>query len=84
MGNPLKPGGFVQTVQLDSVWNFHENDFFGSTFLFLYYLNLEYLVIANKLKTLKNSKAKKTKKKKMIASSELPYAYTTIVISPTA
>ena len=83
MGNPLKPGGFVQTVQPDCVWNFHENDFFGSTFLFLYYLNLEYLVIANKLKTLKNSKAEKTKKK-MIASSELPYAYTTIAISPTA
>ena len=34
--------GFVQTDQAGWVLNFHQNYFFRSTFLFLYYLKLDY------------------------------------------
>jgi hypothetical protein len=59
--NPLKPNGFcanrvtpVGLLQPVWVYSFYENYSFGFTFLFLYYSKLDYLVITNELKTIKD------------------------------
>jgi hypothetical protein len=54
--NPLKPSGFCANRVTRLGCNFYENYSFGSSFLFFYYSKLDYLVITNKLKTIKDSK----------------------------
>ena len=55
--NPINPAGLFPPGW---VWNFCKNDFLRSTFMFLYYLNWDFLVIANEFKTWNDSKAEKT------------------------
>ena len=55
--NPVNSAGLFP---LGWVLNFCKNDFLRSTFMFLYYLNWDFLVIVNEFKTWNDSKAEKT------------------------